>query len=207
MLKKVMNRFSPDFLKSRLSLNPPPPEPPPGLQPAGVLAPIFFADTTPHLLFTQRTLTVRDHRGQISFPGGVRSDGDDHLLATALREAEEEIGLNPEKVAILGSLKPLATVTGYWISAFVGLIPHPYEFHLNSQEVKRLLLLPLEGFCEPKRWSSGDYTYNDTTTIPVCYWKYRRTVIWGATARLLLDLLARLGEHVFPESKEVPCVD
>lgn len=202
-----MDRVSLAFLKSRLSLNQPSAEPPPGLQPAGVLAPIFFADNTPHLLFTKRTLTVRDHRGQISFPGGVRSSGDPHLLATALRETEEEIGLDREKIEILGSLKPLATVTGYWISAFVGLIPYPYEFHLNSREVKRLLLLPLAGFCEPKRWTTGDYTYNDTTTIPVCYWKYRRTVIWGATARLLLDLLQRLDEHIFPEDGAVPCDD
>ncbi|MDD2903536.1 MAG: CoA pyrophosphatase [Syntrophales bacterium] len=207
MLQKDMTPFSPDFLKSRLSLDPPPPEPPPGLQPAGVLAPVFFVDTTPHLLFTKRTLTVRDHRGQISFPGGVRSSKDPHLLATALRETEEEIGLTPGNVEVLGSLKPLATVTGYWISAFVGLIPYPYEFHLNSREVKRLLLLPLEGFCKPRRWSTGDYTYNNTTTIPVCYWKHRRTVIWGATARLLLDLLQRLGENVFPGDREVPCVD
>lgn len=202
-----MDRFSLARLKDRLSLNPAPSEAPPGLQPAGVLAPIFFVDDNPHLLFTQRTLTVRDHRGQISFPGGVRSPGDPHLLATALRETQEEIGLDPGNIEVLGSLKPVATVTGYWISAFVGLIPYPYEFHLNSREVKRLLLLPLAGFCEPRRWSAGDYTYNDTTTIPVCYWKHRRTVIWGATARLLLDLLQRLGEHIFPEDGAVPCED
>lgn len=201
-----MDRFSLARLKARLSLNPAPPEAPPGLQPAGVLTPIFFTNDTPHLLFTQRTLTVRDHRGQISFPGGVQSSGDHHLLATALRETQEEIGLAPENVEVLGCLKPLATVTGYWINAYVGLIPYPYEFHLNAQEVKRLILLPLAGFCIARRWSVGDYTYK-TKTIPVCYWKHRRTVIWGATARLLLDLLACLGENVFPGDEDVPCVD
>jgi len=206
MVQKDMTRFSPAFLKSRLSLHPPASEPPAGLQPAGVLAPIFFTDAVPHLLFTKRTQTVRDHRGQISFPGGVRSLGDPHLLATALRETREEIGLDPETVQVLGCLKPLATVTGYWITAFVGLIPYPYEFHLNPREVKRLLLLPLEGFCEPQRWSTGNYNYQ-TKTIPVCYWKHRRTVIWGATARLLLDLLQRLGENVFPGDDDAPCVD
>jgi 8-oxo-dGTP pyrophosphatase MutT (NUDIX family) len=206
MLQRVMNRFSLAQLKARLSLNPDPPEVPPGLQPAGVLAPIFFTPTGPHLLFTKRTLTVRDHRGQISFPGGVLSPRDPHLLATALREAQEEIGLDPQGVEVLGSLKPLATVTGYWITAFVGLIPYPYEFHLNSREVKRLILLPLEGFCIPKRWNSGDYTYNDRI-VRVCCWKYRRTVIWGATARLLLDLLQRLGTNPFPGVEDAPCVD
>jgi 8-oxo-dGTP pyrophosphatase MutT (NUDIX family) len=206
MLQQGMTRFTPAFLKSRLSLNPPASGPAPGLQPAGVLAPIFFLHDEPHLLFTQRTLTVRDHRGQISFPGGVKSPRDPDLLATALRETREEIGLEPEEVSVLGGLTPVATVTGYWINAFVGRIPYPYEFRLNAREVKKLILLPLEGFCTPKRWSSGDYTYNEKT-VPVCYWKYRGTVIWGATARLLLDLLHRLGENPFPEENDAPCVD
>jgi 8-oxo-dGTP pyrophosphatase MutT (NUDIX family) len=201
-----MDRFNLSFLKGRLSLNPPPPKTPAGLQPAGVLAPLFFSEDTPHLLFTQRTLTVRDHRGQISFPGGVKATRDPDLLATALREAQEEIGLDPGKVEVLGSLKPVATVTGYWITAFVGLIPHPYDFRLNDREVKRLLLLPLEGFCHPGRWNSGDYTYNGQT-VRVCCWKQSGTVIWGATARLLLDFLARLGENPFPASQEIPCAD
>lgn len=198
--------FSPAFLKSRLSLNPAAPQPSPGFKPAGVLAPIFYVEGAPQVLFTKRTLTVRDHRGQISFPGGVLSAGDPHLLATALRETREEIGLDPQTVEVLGSLTPLATVTGYWITAFVGLIPYPYDFHLSSREVQKLLLLPLEDFCEPRRWSAGNYNYK-TKTIPVCYWKHRRTVIWGATARLLLDLLQRLGENPFPGETDAPCVD
>jgi len=201
-----MIRFSLHLLKDRLSLNPAPQAAPPDLQPAGVLAPLFFVGPELHLLFTQRTMTVRDHRGQISFPGGVLSSQDPHLLATALREAREEIGLAPEEVEILGSINPVATVTGYWVTAFVGLIPYPYDFILNTREVKRLLLLPLEGFCHPGRWNSGEYTYNGRT-VHVCCWKHQGTVIWGATARLLLDLLARLGENPFPGDGEVPCVD
>jgi 8-oxo-dGTP pyrophosphatase MutT (NUDIX family) len=206
MLQKDMVRFSLNFLKDRLSLNPAPQAAPPDLQPAGVLAPLFFAGDEPHLLFTQRTLTVRDHRGQISFPGGVQSSRDANLMATALRETREEIGLDPEQVEVLGSVNPVATVTGYWVTAYVGLIPYPYEFRLNTKEVKRILVLPLEGFCDPRRWNSGDYTYNGRT-VHVCCWKYRGTVIWGATARLLLDLLARLGENPFPGAEDVPCVD
>jgi len=206
MLQKDMTRFTLNLLKDRLSLNPNPQAAPPDLHPAGVLAPLFFTDAEPHLLFTQRTMTLRDHRGQISFPGGVQSSQDANLLATALRETQEEIGLPPEKVEVLGSLKPLATITGYWVTAFVGLIPYPYDFHLNSGEVQRLLLLPLAGFCDPRRWNSGDYTYHGKI-VRVCCWKHRGTVIWGATARLLLDLLARLGENPFTGEEDVPCVD
>lgn len=206
MLQKDMIRFTLNLLKDRLSLNPNPQAAPPDLHPAGVLAPLFFTEDEPHLLFTQRTMTVRDHRGQISFPGGVQSSQDSNLLATALRETQEEIGLPPEKVEVLGSLKSLATITGYWVTAFVGLIPYPYDFHLNSGEVQRLLLLPLAGFCDPRRWNSGDYTYHGKI-VRVCCWKHRQTVIWGATARLLLDLLALLGENPFTGEDDVPCVD
>lgn len=164
------------------------------LVPAGVLAPLFEAEGEIRLLFTQRTLHLKNHQGQISFPGGVRDPGDQSLLDTALRETEEEIGLKPADVEILGELAPRATVTGYWIHPFVGRIPYPYEFHLNRHEVKRLLIFPLTAFFIPERWSTGDYTY-EGRTVRVCFWKEGRTVIWGATARMLLDLLDCLGQR------------
>ncbi len=102
-----------DRLKSSLSLSDRCLLPPAGLVPAGVLAPVFEAEAGLSLLFTQRTMHLKDHQGQISFPGGVRDPGDHNLLATALRETEEEIGLPPEKAEILGDLTPVATSTGY----------------------------------------------------------------------------------------------
>jgi len=175
---------------------------PEGLLPAGVIAPIFLAGEEVRLLFTQRTMHLKDHQGQISFPGGVRDPGDQNLLDTALRETEEEIGLEPQVVEILGNLTPLATVTGYWIHPFVGLIPHPYHFQVNHHEVKRLLIFPVTGFFPPDRWSTGNYTYKGRT-VQVCCWKHQGTVIWGATARMLLDFLNRLGEHPLAHQ----CVD
>ena len=138
-----------DYLKSRFSLESSSVAAPEGLVPAGVLAPVFEVEEEVNLLFTQRTMHLKDHQGQISFPGGVRDPGDPDLLATALRETEEEIGLQPEKVEILGALTPVATVTGYWINPFVALIPYPYEFHLNHHEVKHLLVFPMAAFCVP----------------------------------------------------------
>ncbi len=205
MVKISMGQDQLSLLKSRLSSNPVAP-PPPDLMPAGVLAPLFFKGGAAHLLFTQRTFTVKDHRGQVSFPGGVRHDGDADLLATALREAQEEIGLDPEVVEVLGALPPVNTITGYCIHPFVGVIPHPYDFRPNPLEVKRLLLLPLEGFYETGRWSSGIYRYQGRAT-KVYYWRFNREVIWGATAQILLHLLARLGQHPIPGDRDATHLD
>ncbi|MBM4274558.1 MAG: CoA pyrophosphatase [Deltaproteobacteria bacterium] len=206
MLKNPMSRFSLNFLKERLSLEPPLPAPEEGMVSAGVLLPLFLKNGMSHVLFTQRTLTVKDHKGQISFPGGVQHPEDPDLLTTALRETQEEIGLEPQVVEVLGSLKSIATITGYWVTGYVGVIPHPYEFHLNPREVARLLFFPLEGFCESQRWSTGNYTYQGRHTR-VCYWTHDKTVIWGATARILLHFLARLGEHPVPGDREATCLD
>jgi 8-oxo-dGTP pyrophosphatase MutT (NUDIX family) len=194
------------LLKSRLAQKPVMPIPASDLVPAGVLAPLFFKEDAAQLLFTQRTFTLKDHRGQISFPGGVRHDGDQDLIATALRETREEIGLNPGVVEVLGALPAVATITGYCISPFVGLVPFPYEFQPNPQEVKRLLLLPLEGFYDAAPWSSGLYRHKGHT-IRVCYWRLNREVIWGATARILLHLLALLGQHPIAGGHDDTCLD
>ncbi len=195
-----------DLLKSRLVPNRSEPAGTADLVAAGVLAPLFFKDAAPHLLFTQRTFTVKDHRGQISFPGGVRHQCDPDLRATALRETQEEIGLDPQVVEVLGALPPVDTITGYRITPFVGVIPHPYDFRPNPLEVKRLLLLPLEDFYEPGRWSTGIYHYQGRAT-PVFYWRYNREVIWGATAQILLHLLAQLGHHPIPGDHDATLLD
>jgi 8-oxo-dGTP pyrophosphatase MutT (NUDIX family) len=186
-----------DFLKSRLSLVDRCLVAPAGLVPAGVLAPVFEAAGELRMLFTQRTMHLKDHQGQISFPGGVRDEGDHDLLATALRETEEEIGLPAAVVEILGDLTPVSTTTGYWIHPFVALIPHPYDFRLNHHEVRRLLTFPVADFSRPERWSAGPYTCRGRTFQVFC-WKYQETVIWGATARMMLDFLHRLEVHPVP---------
>jgi 8-oxo-dGTP pyrophosphatase MutT (NUDIX family) len=192
MVNNGMPAITSEILRTSFTLAEKPAAPSPGLLPAGVLLPLFFNDGRPHILFTQRTFTVKDHRGQISFPGGVQDHGDADPLATALRESQEEIGLQPEVVEVFGPLPPLATVTGYWITAYVAQIPYPYEFQVNKKEVRQLLLLPLEGFYWPERWSAGTYNYKGNS-VRVCYWRQEQTIIWGATARLLLHFLARLG--------------
>jgi 8-oxo-dGTP pyrophosphatase MutT (NUDIX family) len=193
------------LLKSRLTLTPSEPAPP-HLVTAAVLVPLFLQEEEVQVLFTQRTLTVRDHRGQIAFPGGVRDPGDHDLLATALRETQEEIGLESRVVEVLGTLPPTDTITGYHIFPFVGLIPHPYNFRTNPREVERLLTLPVPEFFPPERWSSGPYTFQGRVTR-VCYWHNGREVVWGATARILLNLLALLGQHPIEGGHDATCLD
>jgi 8-oxo-dGTP pyrophosphatase MutT (NUDIX family) len=193
-------------LKDHLPLELAPPAPEAGLVPAGVLVPLFVQEEELRVLFTQRTLTVKDHRGQIAFPGGVRDPEDSTLLATALRETFEEIGLTPNAVEVLGSLAGVATITGYHITPFVGLIPHPYDFKPSPREVKRLLALPVADFYPPERWSSGPYIFQGRTTR-VCYWHNGEEVVWGATARILLNLLAHLGVHPIPGNHDATCLD
>ena len=176
------------------------------LVPAGVLVPLFVQGEALQVLFTQRTLLVKDHRGQIAFPGGVRDPEDADLLATALRETQEEIGLASAAVEVLGTLPPVATITGYHITPFVGLIPYPYDFHPSPREVKRLLALPVGDFYAPARWRTGPYVFQGRTTR-VCFWQNGQEVVWGATARILLNLLAHLGVHPIPGDRDATCLD
>ncbi len=206
MVKRTMVTSILARLKDHLPQEPSRLAPGPDLVPAGVLVPLFVQGEVLQVLFTQRTLLVKDHRGQIAFPGGVRDPEDAHLLATALRETAEEIGLAPEAVEVLGTLPPTATITGYHITPFVGLIPYPYDFHPSPREVERLLALPVAGFYAPERWRSGPYIFQGRTTR-VCYWQNGQEVVWGATARILLNLLAHLGVHPIPGDRDATCLD
>jgi 8-oxo-dGTP pyrophosphatase MutT (NUDIX family) len=155
------------------------------LTPAAVLLPLLLKDDELHILFTKRTQTVKAHKGQVSFPGGVRDPDDESLLTTALREAQEEIGLGPEDVEILGPLDPITTVTtGFLVYTFVGLIPYPYPFQLNGREVAEIIVVPFDFLADDAHWSWRSYLAHDQPfqAYFVTYGNYR---IWGATARIL----------------------
>lgn len=159
---------------------------------AAVLLPLFGWPEEPGLIFTERRADLRRHAGEISFPGGRQDEDDADFAATALREAEEEIGLDPAAVELSGALSPTTTfATGYRIHSFVGLIPDPAELDLepNPAEVETVLAYSLEklrrGYAMRRLIRRGVAIHTPTYEV-------EGQMIWGATARILADLLDRL---------------
>lgn len=159
---------------------------------AAVLVPLYVAEGELHAVFTKRREDMRRHAGEISFPGG-RQDPDEDLRRTALREAEEEIGLPPDAVDVLGALNPVGTfVTSYAVYPFVGLIESGHGWVPSPDEVHSVLELPLRGLRDAhgrKRLIRRGVPF----TTDIYGIAGSDDVIWGATARMLADLLARVG--------------
>lgn len=166
------------------------------LKSSAVLIPLFYHQGELHVLFTQRTEEVNFHKGQVCFPGGAREPSDASLLQTALREAEEEIGLKAEAVEILGELDDGRTVTSnYLICPFVVFIPYPYPFKIDRKEVKQVFSVPLSALMDKANFKQDYYTF-DGSSILVYSYQYEGNVIWGATAMILKQFLELLS----PES-------
>ena len=165
-------------------------------RPAAVLVPLYQTDGAWHALFTRRTETVDSHRGQVSFPGGQLEPGDPNPTEAALRETEEEIGLRPTDVEIVGQLSPLLTVTQFLISPVVGLFHWPYPLRVNRREVANAFGVPLHWLADPANLEIRErQSLAAGPSIPVYYFKpYQGEVIWGATARITLNLLELMRE-------------
>jgi 8-oxo-dGTP pyrophosphatase MutT (NUDIX family) len=167
--------------------------PPPADQiAAAVLVPLFVATETnePHVVLTRRRADLRRHAGEISFPGGRRDAEDASLADTALREAEEEIGLPRAQVSLLGELPPTSTfATNYVIHPFVGAIPTGVAWQLSAKEVDAVLELRVEalraGRTRTRMERRGISFETDAYVV-------EEHLIWGATARILEHLLERL---------------
>jgi 8-oxo-dGTP pyrophosphatase MutT (NUDIX family) len=161
---------------------------------AGVLVPLYLDDGALHVVFTRRRDDLRRHPGEISFPGGRYEEGEADLRATALREAEEEIGLPADAVEIVGALQPTPTIaTGYAVYPFVGMIEPGRTWTPSAREVAEVLELSLQdlidGYGRRRLVRRGLPIRTDTFLVG-------EHLIWGATARILADLLDRIGDLI-----------
>ena len=157
---------------------------------SAVLVPLFEKKGEYYILFTKRTDTVRDHKGQISFPGGAYEMEDLTLMDTALRECKEEIDLDAGDVEVIGELDDMMTMhTNYLISPYVGIIPWPYKFKIDPKEVERLLEVPVKALLDKDNLRHETETDGDGKIITGYFYNYKGNVIWGATARILTQFL------------------
>lgn len=164
---------------------------------AGVLVPIYRQEGDYMILFTKRTNNLEHHKGQISFPGGSVDEEDNSVRDTALREAREEIGLIEEDVEILGRIDDTMTVVSdFIVHPFVGLIPYPYDFTINTDEVARLIKVPLKAFHPDNSGKGASFEFEGKTYRTPTY-EYEGDVIWGATARIM-EVFINVIAHKLP---------
>jgi len=158
---------------------------------AAVLVPLVWQVNEWHLLYTRRTDRVDSHKGQVSFPGGACDEGETSAEQTALREANEEIGIDPQDVRVLGKLPDMITVSYYLVTPVVGIIKWPTVFRVGEDEVARVFTIPLGWLANgSNRWQ---FERPEVKRSVIAYHPFDGEMLWGATARMTLDLLNVLG--------------
>ena len=158
---------------------------------AAVLVPLVWYDEEWHLLFTRRTDRVESHKGQVSFPGGACDEGETSPEQTALREADEEIGIQPADIKVLGRLANLITISYFRVTPVVGVVRWPTVFRVGEHEVARVFTIPLSWLAnESNRWQ---FEIPGRNRSVIAYHPYDGELLWGATARMTVDFLKVLG--------------
>jgi len=158
---------------------------------AAVLVPLVFFKDEWHILYTRRTDRVESHKGQVSFPGGACDDGETTPEQTALREADEEVGIRPEDVQILGKMGSMVTISHFRVTPVVGVIQFPYAFKTSGAEVARVFTIPLLWLAERRNY--WEFSMPGSERSLIAYHPYDGELLWGATARMTLNFLKLLG--------------
>jgi 8-oxo-dGTP pyrophosphatase MutT (NUDIX family) len=191
--------FSTAEIKERILQNTPNIVPcPDHLKPASILIPFYENENGLSLIFMMRPDYPGVHGAQISFPGGKQDASDEDQLSVALRETEEEIGVNREDIEVWGALSSRQTgMSNYWITPFVGRIPYPYEFKPDPAEVDRLIIIPFAHLLDPRYATYGDFDFKGHT-FPSQMYTYGDDVVWGLTARVLKGFISfmRTGQEI-----------
>ena len=159
--------------------------------PAAVLIPVIAHPGELTILFTQRTTHLKSHAGQVSFPGGRVEPGDASAELTALREAQEEIGLSPDRVEILARLPDYRTRTGFRVTPVIGLVAPPLELAPDPREVESVFEVPLAFLLDPGNRQRRTREFQGMT-VGFYVFEYKDRVIWGATAGMLVNLYKML---------------
>ncbi len=162
-----------------------------GLRPAAVLLPLLDTAEGPSLLYTRRSSSLPHHRGQVAFPGGIREEGDTGPYHTALREAEEEVGVSPEAVRYLASLRPTETLREFRILPFLSLWPEGSYGPNSEEEVERVFTVPLAWLLDPDSQRQV-IVEEGRLRLSVPAFPFDGEIIWGATFRMTQDFLDRL---------------
>ena len=161
---------------------------------AAVLLPLVWEADEWRLLFTRRTDHVQDHKGQVSFPGGASEEADGSPLVTALRETEEEIGIPPGKVRILGRLPEVLTNSDYLVTPVVGAVDWPQPLHPSPDEVSRVFTIPLDWLADGRHREERTFTDRKGEERLVTFFQpYDGEMLWGVSAGITVQFLEALG--------------
>ena len=158
---------------------------------AAVLILLFERNKKIHIVLTRRTLEVEHHKGQVSFPGGMSEDSDATIVDTALREAEEEIGLAKKSVDILGILSDYPTYSGFCVTPVIAFLASPPIFSINKREVSEIFDVPMSFFLDSGNMRVEQRLHNDKI-IDVYFYTYENYDIWGVTAGIIHSFLSVL---------------
>ncbi len=157
---------------------------------AAVLILLVKKDDTWHILYTRRTNNVKTHQGEVSFPGGSFESQDQSLQQTALRETWEEIGIDPGKITIYGSLLPTKTISNFMVYPFVGIIEELPILKINKCEVEKVFLIPLDWLMDQRNYYEKDIQIGDLFAKGVLHYQiYDGELLWGLTARITQQLI------------------
>ncbi len=176
-LVEILNAYTPKNLDGE------------GFRRAAVLVPLQDRPDGEYLVLTQRAADLESHKGQIAFPGGRVDAKDRNELQTALRESFEEVGIEPRDVRVLGRLDQVTAGYNYLVTPFVGVIPYPYNFQLDTRETAAVFEVPVSALLRPGCFSAERRVSNPHRTDPIYHFRYENWDIWGATARIIKQLL------------------
>ena len=161
---------------------------------AAVLVPFVLVNEEWHLLYTRRTNSVSDHKGQVSFPGGAREEQDQNPIDTALRETYEEIGISADKVTPFSALSSMQTITHYYITPVLAFMKWPVDLRLEESEVERVFTVPIKWLSDPNNSDERLYEGPGGIRRNVIFYKtYDGETIWGITAAITQSLIKKIG--------------